>query len=103
MKNYMFTTTTTMKEYNCKKWWIDGNYIGKFRVVAESLKDAINKYREFVEESAYITISNNAIKNKNAMYRDTPDGAVQTGYVITGKLNFSTITEVGVHNILIYG
>lgn len=27
MKTYIFRTTTTMKEYNSKHWWIDGNII----------------------------------------------------------------------------
>ena len=29
--NYIFKTTTTMKEYNNKKWWIDGDIISAYK------------------------------------------------------------------------
>lgn len=60
MNNYIFKTTTTMKEYNNKKWWIDSD----------------------------IEISKNALKTKQDMFVDTPDGTKQVGYVITGKSDF---------------
>ena len=42
-----------------------------------------------VEESHYITISNNALKNKDPMYVGIAGGgAKQVGYVITGKTDF---------------
>ena len=40
MNNYIFKTTTTMKEYNNKKWWIDSNIIGEIRVTAENIIDS---------------------------------------------------------------
>ena len=27
MNNYIFKTTTTMKEYNNKKWWVDSDIV----------------------------------------------------------------------------
>lgn len=89
MKEFIFKTTATMKEYNHKKWWIDSGIIPDMRINASSVKNALEIYRERVEEKHYITISRNAIKNKSEMFVDTPDGnAKQVGYVITGKTEF---------------
>lgn len=49
MKNYIFKTTTTMKEYNFKKWWIDGDIITEKRITAANLAAALEKYREIIE------------------------------------------------------
>ena len=86
MKEFIFKTSTTMKEYNRKKWWIDSDIITEKRIKADTLKDALEKYRTRVEDEHYITISNNALKYKNNMYVDGVDGETkQVGYVITGK------------------
>lgn len=86
---FIFKTTTTMKEYNSRKWWIDSNIVREIRITAENLRAALEQYREIVKEKHYITISDNAIKNKNPMYIDTPNGEPkQIGYVITGKTDF---------------
>lgn len=90
MKEFIFKTTATMKEYNHKKWWIDSDIIPDMRINASSVKNALEIYRERVEEKHYITISRNAIKNKSEMFVDTPNGNTkQVGYVITGKTEFS--------------
>lgn len=89
MKTYLFKTTTTMKDYNNKKWWIDSKIIKDKYINAENINEALEKYRNIVEEKEYITISNNAIRNKHGMFVDTTDGnAKQVGYVITGKTEF---------------
>ena len=88
MTRYIFKTTTTMKEYNNKKWWIDSNFVRDKSILAENLKEAMGKYRKLVEENDYVAISDNAMKNKNPMYIDTEDGTKQIGYVITGKTDF---------------
>lgn len=93
MMNYIFQTTTTMKEYNNKKWWIDSNIIGEIRVTAENIKEALLKYREIVQEKFYVEISNNALKTKSEMFVDTSEGAKQVGYVITGKTEFQDDTN----------
>lgn len=86
---YIFKTTATMKEYNNKKWWIDSDIIREISINADSLKQALEEYREIVKDKFYIEISNNAIKNKNPMFIDTPEGyCKQVGYVITGKTEF---------------
>ena len=77
-----------MKEYNSKNWWIDGNIITEKRIEAENITQALKIYQKAVEEKHYICISDNALKNKNAMYIDTEDGAKQVGYVITAKTDF---------------
>lgn len=87
--NYIFKTTATMKEYNNKKWYIDAGIISDMRINADSVENALEIYREQVEEQHYITISKNAIKNKSKMFVDLLDGgAKQVGYVITGKTAF---------------
>ena len=87
--NYIFKTTATMKEYNNKKWYIDGGIVSDMRINADSVENALEIYREQVEEKHYINISKNAIKNKSEMFIDLSDGSVkQVGYVITGKTEF---------------
>lgn len=79
--NYIFKTTATMKEYNNKKWWIDGDIIPDMRINADSVENALEIYRERVEEKHYISISRNAIKNKSEMFVDTPDGGRKTSRI----------------------
>ena len=87
--NYIFKTTATMKEYNNKKWYIDGGIVSDMRIDADSVENALEIYRERVKEKYYITISKNAIKNKSEMFVDSSGGgAKQVGYVITGKTEF---------------
>ena len=87
--NYIFKTTATMKEYNNKKWYIDGGIVSDMRINADSVENALEIYREQVKEKHYINISKNAIKNKSEMFADLSDGSVkQVGYVITGKTEF---------------
>lgn len=88
MNRYLFETTTTMREYNKEKWWIDPNVIKDMYINAENLNEALEKYKEIVEKQ-YIIISDNAIKNKSPMYVDTKDGhSKQIGYVLIGKTDF---------------
>ena len=58
------------------------------RINADSVENALEKYRERVEEKYYVNISRNAIKNKSEMFVDTENGVKQVGYVITGKTEF---------------
>ena len=89
MKNYIFKTTATMKEYNSKKWWIDSGIVRNIHITAENIREALKQYRETVAEKYYIGISDTAMKNKSPMYQDAANGeAVQAGYVITGKTEF---------------
>ena len=86
MNNYLFKTSTTMKEYNRKNYWIDRDYINKdYTIKANDVKDALQLYVEQVNKDFYDIISKTALKNKQPMYIDTNDGAKQVGYVITGK------------------
>ena len=85
---FVFKTTATMKPYNSKKWWIDGNCVGEKIINADNTLAALNKYRELVYDKDCITISDNALKNREPMY-DTIDGeTVQVGYVLTGRTTF---------------
>lgn len=86
---FLFKTTVTMKEYNCKKWWIDGDCVPELHVEAETLKEALQKYVEHVDKKACIEISKTALKEKSPMYIDRKNGeALQVGYVITGSTDF---------------
>lgn len=37
--NYIFKTTATMKEYNNKKWYIDGGIVSDMRINADSVEN----------------------------------------------------------------
>lgn len=88
MTNYLFNTSLTMKAYNRDKWFIMSDYVKEIRIQAESLKDALNQFVNVLSEKYYIEISKTALRKKSKMYRDTPEGAKQIGYVITGKTDF---------------
>ena len=89
MNTYFLNTTTTMKDYNREKYWIDSYLVKDLKIQANNIEDALKKYKNIVGERFYILISDNAIKNKSAMYIDTKAGeTIQTGYVITGKTGF---------------
>ena len=103
--NYIFKTTATMKEYNNKKWYIDGGIVSDMRINADSVENALEIYRERVEEKHYITISKNAIKNKSEMFVDTRTG-LQNKLVMSSRVkqNLTGAIIPGIaHNILICG
>lgn len=85
---YLFKTETTMKPYNNKKWWIDSKIIRDIGIEADTVEKALTIYQERVRDKYYIEISKSALKNKNAMHRDTKNGAIQCGFVITAKADF---------------
>ena len=88
MKTYIFKTTTTMKEYNNKKWWIDSNIIPEIKIEANTLKEALSEYQKRVYKISCIEISKNALITKRDMFVDSSEGIKQLGYVITGKSDF---------------
>lgn len=79
--NYIFKTTATMKKYNNKKWYIDGGIVSDMRIDADSVENALEIYRERVEEEHCINISKNAIKNKSEMFVDLSDGGRKTSWL----------------------
>jgi hypothetical protein len=89
MNKYIFKTTATMKPYNEEKWWIDPGIIREKTIEAENVNQALEKYKEIVEEKEFVIISANALKTKEPMYVDAKPGTPkQVGYVITGKTFF---------------
>ena len=89
MATYRFETTTTMKSYNREKWWIDAQIVRPIEVQADSVTEALNLWRNIMQERDYIEISRNAMRTKNPMYQGYKDGRTeQVGYVITGKADF---------------
>lgn len=86
---FLFKTSATMKPYNNKKWWIDSGIVRPVTVDAETMEEAIKEYRTIVQDDYYITISENALKNKEPIYRDDKEGnARQVGYIFTGQTDF---------------
>ena len=85
---YLFRTNATMKHYNNKNWWIDGDIIRNMYIDAENVNEALKQYQETTRDRYGVEISNNALKCKDSMYIDTPNGAKQTGFVITAKTDF---------------
>ena len=89
MKTYQFRTIATMKERDAKNWYIDADIIRKKWINAETLKNALEQYREEVNEKDYVTITPSAMRKKSPMYVDTKNGeSKQIGYVITAKTSF---------------
>ena len=86
---YQFKTIATMKPYNNKKWWISSDIVGEITVQADTIAAAVKEYQKEVHDRFYIDISDNAIKTKAPMYRDTKTGEpVQVGFVITASTEF---------------
>lgn len=85
MNKYMFRATATMKPYNSRQWYIDSRIIPTKYIEADNLREALSAYAEEASSRHYITISANAIRNRQPMYIDTPEDSRQVGYVITGK------------------
>ena len=87
---YYIRTQTTVKERDRGKWWMDSDMICPKTIEADNLPQLLELYREAVSDM--VSISDNAIKNKNAMYIDLPNGEYkQVGYVITGKTYFEDL------------
>lgn len=85
---YLFKTSTHMKPYNSEKYWILNTIIPPAEFTADSVKSAIEQYRDWTNEHG-IEISKNAVKSRQPMYRDFKNGeSRQVGYVFTGKSLF---------------
>ena len=103
--NYIFKTTATMKEYNNKKWCIDGGIVSDMRINADSVENALEIYRERVEEKHYISISRNAIKTSRKCSLIYQTGAQNKSVMLSrAKQNLTrAIIPDTAHNILICG
>ena len=86
---FQFTTTTTIKEQDRGKWWINSDLIDTITLHADTLEQALKRYKLTVNDIGIVTISDNAMRNKEPMYVDDKDGNPhQVGYVLTGKTLF---------------
>ena len=62
---YSFKTSTTLKEKDREKWWLDDDLVKTIELEAGNLCEALEKYMEIVNDGYYVHISKNAIqKNK---------------------------------------
>ena len=84
---YRFETYTTMKPYNRDKWFILGDIVRDVEVEADSIDEALEKWRDEVEG---VDVSKNALKTKQPMYTEYKGGTTkQTGFVITASGMFN--------------
>lgn len=103
--NYIFKTTATMKEYNNKKWYIDGGIVSDMHIDADSVENALEIYRERVEKKHCITISKMPLKTSRKCSLIYQTGA-QNKSVMLSRVKQSltrAITPDIAHNILICG
>ncbi len=87
---FIFKTTPSMKPYNSKKFYIDNDCIDDEMIEAGTAIQALKIFCDKIYAKYYISVSKNALKNKQKMYIDTKSGPKQTGYVITGKTDFES-------------
>ena len=81
-KTYQITTRLYMKDYNQDKFWITSDYVPDVDVDGcASLKEAIEKYREYLDQYG-VEISDHAARNKDQLF---DRAGRQVGYAFTGK------------------
>lgn len=87
---YSFNTSTTLKEKDQGKWWLDEDLVKTIELDASNLREALEKYMEIVNDGYYVHISKNAIQKKEKMFQEIKPGgpSKQIGYVITGSTSF---------------
>lgn len=61
---YSFKTSTTLKEKDRGKWWLDRYLVRTIELEASSLCEALEKYRQVVNDTYCVQISKNAIQKK---------------------------------------
>ena len=89
-KQYSFNTSTTVKEKDRGKWWLNNDLVRTIELEAISLCEALEKYRQIVNDRTDVRISKNAMQKKENMFIDRRFGerSKQIGYVITGSTCF---------------
>ena len=89
-KRYSFNTSTTLKEKDRGKWWLNNDLVRTIELEAISLCEALEKYRQIVNDRTDVRISKNAIHKKEKMFQEIKPGgpSKQIGYVITGSTSF---------------
>lgn len=90
---FIFKTTTTMKSYNNKKFYINSDYIDNETIETKTVAQALKIFCDKIYAKYYISVSKNALKNRRKMCIDTKNGPKQIGYVITGKTDFESNGE----------
>ena len=87
---YSFNTSTTLKEKDREKWWLEDDLVKQIELDASSLREALEKYMEIVNDGYCVHISKNAIQKKEKMFQEIKPGgpSKQIGYVITGSTYF---------------
>lgn len=85
---YLMKTRTRVKPADSGKWWIDSDYIKDKIIVADSPKEALDRYAEEENNDFRVSISKNAIAKREPMYINTVDGIKRVGWIVTGKTLF---------------
>ena len=102
--NYIFKTTATMKEYNNKKWYIDGGIVSDMRIDADSVENALEIYRERVKESIISAFPKMPLKTsrKCSLTRTTAQNKLVMLSRVKRNLTRAIIPDIAL-NILICG
>ena len=87
---YSFNTSATVKEKDRGKWWLNNDLVRTIELEAINLCEALEKYRQIVNDRTDVRISKNAMQKKENMFIDRRFGerSKQIGYVITGSTYF---------------
>ena len=103
--NYIFKTTATMKEYNNKKWYIDGGIVSDMRIDADSVENALEIYRERVEKSIVSLFPKMPLKTSRKCSLIYQTGAQNKSAMLSRAKQSLTraIIPDTAHNILICG
>ena len=101
-KQYSFNTSTTVKEKDRGKWWLNNDLVRTIELEAISLCEALEKYRQIVNDRTDVRISKNAIHKKQNMFIDRRFGerSKQIGYVITGSTYFERENGIFVNKFI---
>lgn len=92
---YSFNTSASVKEKDRGKWWLDDDLVKTIELEASNLCEALERYKQIVNDMYYVQISKNALHKKEKMFIDIKPGggSKQIGYVITGSTLFERENE----------
>lgn len=84
---YSFKTSTTLKEKDRGKWWMDKNLVKPIELEASKLCEALENYREIVNDGYDVQISKNAIQKKTKYVHGYKAwGALKTNRLCNNRL-----------------
>lgn len=86
MNKYLITTKVYKKGYyNGEFFWREEKRIQPIKIEAISANEAFELFTEKIQKNGIVSISKNALKNKNPLYGDLL-GNLQIGWIITDNI-----------------